>query len=294
MSLKIGGSKTNTSGSSNTTTSSTTTPVVPDWASSLTQNVSGRVGSLLDNNPQSLVAPPDPLQNLAAGNATNLSGTPWDYDAAEQLSGAVANTDTPNIADYIGRFMDPYLKNVVNATSADLDANDGRVRAQQALDLAGSGAFGGSGAALTQSATEGELARARATTLGTLRSQGYAQALGGATSQAQLQQQQENQRLAAAQQMANIAGQYGANQRANIATQTATGDDLRNVAQQQAQAPVTSTAQIVAMLSGLPINLFTGQTSDGTSSTMQKGQVTGVNASFDSGDALSKIFKFGS
>lgn len=294
MSLKIGGSKTNTSGSSNTTTSSTTTPVVPDWASSLTQNVSGRVGSLLDNNPQSLVAPPDPLQNLAAGNATNLSGTPWDYDAAEQLSGAVANTDTPNIADYIGRFMDPYLKNVVNATSADLDANDGRVRAQQALDLAGSGAFGGSGAALTQSATEGELARARATTLGTLRSQGYAQALGGATSQAQLQQQQENQRLAAAQQMANIAGAYGANQRANVATQTATGDDLRNIAQQQAQAPVTSTAQIVAMLSGLPINLFTGQTSDGTSNTMQKGQVTGVNASFDSGDALSKIFKFGS
>jgi len=294
MSLKIGGSKTNTSGSSNTTTSSTTTPVVPDWASSLTQNVSGRVGSLLDNNPQSLVAPPDPLQNLAAGNATNLSGTPWDYDAAEQLSGAVANTDTPNIADYIGRFMDPYLKNVVNATSADLDANDGRVRAQQALDLAGSGAFGGSGAALTQSATEGELARARATTLGTLRSQGYAQALGGATSQAQLQQQQENQRLAAAQQMANIAGAYGANQRANVATQTTAGDDLRNVAQQQAQAPVTSTAQIVAMLSGLPINLFTGQTSDGTSSTMQKGQVTGVNASFDSGDALSKIFKFGS
>ena len=281
MSLKIGGSKTNTSGSSNTTTSSTTTPVVPDWASSLTQNVSGRVGSLLDNNPQSLVAPPDPLQNLAAGNATNLSGTPWDYDAAEQLSGAVANTDTPNIADYIGRFMDPYLKNVVNATSADLDANDGRVRAQQALDLAGSGAFGGSGAALTQSATEGELARARATTLGTLRSQGYAQALGGATSQAQLQQQQENQRLAAAQQMANIAGQYGANQRANIATQTATGDDLRNVAQQQAQAPVTSTAQIVAMLSGLPINLFTGSTSDGTSNTQTKGQSTNVSASAD-------------
>ena len=281
MSLKIGGSKTNTSGSSNTTTSSTTTPVVPDWASSLTQNVSGRVGSLLDNNPQSLVAPPDPLQNLAAGNAASLSGTPWDYDAAEQLSGAVANTDTPNIADYIGRFMDPYLKNVVNATSADLDANDGRVRAQQALDLAGSGAFGGSGAALTQSATEGELARARATTLGTLRSQGYAQALGGATSQAQLQQQQENQRLAAAQQMANIAGAYGANQRANIATQTATGDDLRNVAQQQAQAPVTSTAQIVAMLSGLPINLFTGSTSDGTSNTQTKGQSTNVNASAD-------------
>ena len=171
-----------------------------------------------------------------AANATSLSGLPWDYDAAADLTGAVANSDTPSIAGNIGQFMNPYLKQVVGATSADLDASDGRVRAQQALDLAGSGAFGGSGAALTQSATEGELARARATTLGNLRAQGYAQALGGATSQAQLQQQQQTQRLAAAGQLAGIAGNYDANQRANIASQTATGDDLRNVAQQQAQA----------------------------------------------------------
>jgi hypothetical protein len=281
MSLKIGGSKTNSSGSSNTQTNSATTPIVPDWASSLTQNVAGRVGGLLDNNPQSLVAPANYLQNLAGANATNLSGTPWDYDAAAELTGAVANADTPSIAGDINQFMNPYLKQVVGATSADLDANDGRVRAQQALDLARSGAFGGSGAALTQSATEGELARARATTLGALRSQGFGQALGGATAQAQLQQQQQAQRLAAAGQLTGIAGQYGANQRANIATQTATGDDLRNVAQQQDQAPVTSTAQIVAMLSGLPINLFTGQTTDGTSNTQTKGQQTNVYAGAD-------------
>lgn len=281
MSLKIGGSKTNSSGSSNTTTSSTTTPNVPDWASSLTRNVAGRVGGLLDNTPQSLVAPANYLQNLAGANATNLSGTPWDYDAAAQLTGAVANSDTPSIAANLGQFMNPYLKGVVGATSMDLDANDGRVRAQQALDLARSGAFGGSGAALTQSATEGELTRARATTLGALRSQGYAQALSGAASQAQLQQQQQAQRLAAAGQLAAIAGGFGANQRANIATQTATGDDLRNITQQQDQAPVTSTAQIVAMLNGLPINLFTGQTTGGTQSTQTKGQTTNVNASLD-------------
>jgi hypothetical protein len=294
MSLKIGGSKSNSSSSSNTTTNSTTTPIVPDWASSLTQNVANQVGGLVGSDPQSLVAPANPLQYQAAANATNLSGTPWDYDAAEQLTGAVANTDTPNIASNINQFMNPYLKNVVGATTADLDANDAKVRAQQALDLAGSGAFGGSGAALTQSATEGELERARATTLGNLMSQGYSQALGGATSQAQLQQQQENQRLAAAAQLANVASQYGANQRANIASQTAAGDDLRNISQQQDQAPVTSTAQIVAMLSGLPINLFTGQTSSGTSNTAQKGQVTNVNAgaSFgdDAGNAFSKLF----
>lgn len=279
MSLKIGGSKTNSSSTSNTTTNSTTTPNVPEWASNLTQNVAGRVGGLLDNNPQSLVAPANSLQNLAGANATNLSGLPWDYDAAAQLTGAVANSDTPSIAANIGQFMNPYLKQVVGATSADLDANEGKVRAQQALDLAGSGAFGGSGAALTQSATEGELARARATSIGNLLSQGYSQALGGAMSQAQLQQQQQAQRLAAAGQLAGIAGNYDANQRANIATQTAAGDDLRNITQQQDQAPVSSTAQIVAMLNGLPINLFTGQTTDGTQNTAAKGQNTNVNAS---------------
>src|SRR5258708_3928609 len=162
MSLKIGGSKSNSSGSSNTQTNSTTTPIVPDWASSLTQNVAGRVGGLLDNNPQSLVAPANYLQNLAGANATNLSGTPWDYDAAAELTGAVANADTPSIAGNISQFMNPYLKQVVGATSADLDANDGRVRAQQALDLARSGRFGGSGGALTQAAPGGERARGRA------------------------------------------------------------------------------------------------------------------------------------
>jgi len=231
----------------------------------------------LGNDPQSLVAPANGLQNTAAANAINLSGTPWDYDAAEELTGAVANADTPNIAGNINRFMSPYLNSVVNATSADLDASDGRVRAQQALNLASSGAFGGSGAALTQSATEGELARARATSLGGLRAQGFSQALGAATSQAQLQQQQQAQRLAAAGQLAGIAGEYGANQRANIATQTATGDDLRNISQAQAQAPVTSTQQIVAMLNGLPLGLFAGQQSNGTSDTQTKGQVANVN-----------------
>src|ERR1700759_4136676 len=117
MSLKIGGSKTDTSSSSNsnTTTNSTTTPNVPDWASSLTQNIAGQVGNLTSLNPQSLVAPANSLQQQAGANATNLSGTPWDYDASEDLTGAVANADTPSISSDIGQFMNPYLKNVVGA-----------------------------------------------------------------------------------------------------------------------------------------------------------------------------------
>jgi hypothetical protein len=264
MSLKIGGSASHTNSSSKTDTSSTTTPIVPQWASSLTQNVAGRVGDVSQIDPQSVVSPANYLQNLAGNGAASLSGSPWNFDGAADLTRAVANSDTPSIASNIQQFMNPYLRNVVDATSADLDANAGKVRAQQALDLAGSGAFGGSGAALTQSATEGELQRARATSLGNLLSQGYGQALSGATSQAQLQEQQQAQRLAAAGQLVNLSTAYDANQRANIATQAATGDDLRNITQQQLQAPMTSTQQIVAMLNGLPISLFTGQQTQGT------------------------------
>jgi len=278
MSLKIGGSKSSSSGASNTQTSSTTTPVLPDWASNLTQSVAGRLGGLVGQDPQDQVAPANALQNLAGANATNLTGSPWNFDGALDLYRGVASRQAPSISDNIGQFMDPYLKDVVNATSADLDVNDGRVRAAQELALAGSGAFGGSGAALTQSATEGELARARATSLGALRSQGFTQALGGATAQAQLQQQVQAQRLAAAQGIVDASTGHDANQRANIASQLSTGDDLRNIGQQQLQAPTTSTAQIVAMLSGLPINLFTGQTTSGTSNTQTKGQQTNIDA----------------
>src|ERR1700742_2467661 len=105
MSLKIGGSKTDTSSSSNTSGASTTTPNVPDWASSLTQNVAGQVGGLVGANPQSYVAPANSLQQQGASTAANLSGTPWDYDAATDLTGAVANSDAPSISSNIGQFM---------------------------------------------------------------------------------------------------------------------------------------------------------------------------------------------
>jgi hypothetical protein len=281
MSLKIGGSKSTTSGSSSSQTESTTTPAVPGWASDLTQNVAGRVGSLLDNDPSSLIAPANDLLNRAAAGAGGLTGSPWNFDAAADLTRGVAQSDAPSIADNVPAFMNPYLREVTDATSADLDASDGRVRARQALNLARSGAFGGSGAALTQSATEGELARARASALGALRSQGYSQALGAAASQAQIQQQQQAQRLAAAGQLAGYSSQYDANQRANIATQAAVGDDYRGITQAQYQAPTVNTQQIVAMLQGLPIGLFTGTTTDGTQSTQTKVQTTGVNAGLE-------------
>lgn len=329
MSLKIGGSKSKTSSTSNSNFNTTTTPIVPEWASTLTQNAAGRVGDLLHLDPQGLVAPANGLQRQAAANAVNLSGSPWNYENAANATAGEANTswldpylsmDTPFASggkayDWVDRYMDPYLSSVVDATSSDLDASAGQVRAQQALNLAGSGAFGGSGAALTQSMTEGELARARATTLSGLRSQGYntaVQAAAGdadratqariANAQMALQDRAQkvgwqmsaaDQRLKAADQLAGISSAYDANQRANLQAQAQMGDSLRDIDQQQRQAPVATAQQIVAMLSGLPISLFTGEQKSGTESGSSTGKSSGFDwsAAFDGTEAVKKALR---
>jgi hypothetical protein len=309
MSLKIGGSSSKTSqsstsnsnsntlsnehsntiantatnGLSNTVTGgafhNVTTPTVPQWAQDLTQNIAGRVGGLTQLDARGLVAGAQPLQAQAAATAGGLSGSPWNFDAAADQTRYVMGANAPHTgavqaSPYIQQYMDPYLQDVVGATDADLSAHEGHVRAQQALDLAGAGAFGGSGAALTQSMTEGELARARASTLSGLRSQGFGQALGAAQQDAQRAQgakdlnaqlygQQMDRALGAARQLGDLSTSYDANQRANLGAQLQAGGVLRDIDQQQLAAPVTNTQQIVAMLSGLPIQLFTGSDSSG-------------------------------
>lgn len=263
MSLKLGASTSKTKTTSNSNSTSTTTPIIPEWGSSLVQGVAGRVSGLLGADPREQIASLNALQSRAATSAGNLR-TEGDPD---WLAGRMT-ADTPFASggkayDYVDRYLNPYLEDVVDTSAADLDANAGRVRAQQALDLAGAGAFGGSGAALTQSMTEGELLRGRASTLAGLRSRGYETALGAAAGDADRATQA---RIANAQtalqdraQKAGFAFQAEEGQRANIATQAGLGATLRDVEQQQRQAPVANTQQLVAMLSGLPIGLFSGE-----------------------------------
>ncbi|MBL8552955.1 MAG: hypothetical protein JNL41_01665 [Phenylobacterium sp.] len=314
----VSGSK--SASNSSGTFNRTTTPIAPPWTSDVVQGAAGRINSLLGVDPQSLVAGPNPLQQQAAWDASELDGYNGNFAHATDLTRDAAYTgwaqpflaaDTPFASggkayDYVGKYLNPYLAEVVDASAADFDANAGQVRAQQALDLAGSGAFGGSGAALTQSMTEGELARARASTLSGLRSQAYDSALGAAAGDAEratqarignaqlkLQDQanrfgfglQANQqKLAAADQLAGIAAGLDVNRRANLATRAELGTMMRGVENEQLQAPVTTTQQIVAALSGLPLNLFIGQQEQGTqssrSTTTTKGVEAGLKAPF--------------
>ena len=146
MSLKIGGSTSKSNSSTTSQSDRTTTPIVPDWASNLTQSVAGRVGSLVSADPQSWVAPANSLQSQAGVGASGLTGSPWNYDGAADLTRGVAASGTPDLASMIPRFQNPYTQDVVNSTLADYDHQAGLTRAQDALNLARSGAFGGSGA----------------------------------------------------------------------------------------------------------------------------------------------------
>lgn len=267
----------------------TTTRNVPQWGSDLVEKGAARVGELFNLDPGGQVAPTNALLTGAAGSAAGLSGsgvadTSWlkPYMAADTpfASGGKAY-------DYVGRYLNPYLSEVVDASAADMDAQAGTVRAQQALDLAGSGAFGGSGAALTQSMTEGELARARGATLSGLRSHAYDAALGAAAgdadratqariSNAQIRLQDQGQKVGFGFQELQQQMAAQANARANIAAQTGMGQTLRGIDQEQRNAPVTNAQQIVALLSGLPIDLFSGTTEQGTSTGTEVRKSKGV------------------
>ena len=330
MSLKIGGSKSKTKTPSNSTSSTTTTPIVPDWASSLTQGVAGKVSGLLDADPYQRVAPAHALQTQAAAGAAALNGSPWHYEGALDLMRGAGQRDAPTYRPTLGKaatgqsqdaqaaslldnlqaYMSPYRDQVVNSALSDFDFGAGQTRAQQDLDLAGAGAFGGSGAALTRSMTEDALTRGRATTSANLldqmfqrgaalsaedanRRQQVSLANAAAANQFGLQnlaatnefgamnanaaneaarfnagamEQTYQRQMDAAKGLADISGAYGDNQRANIAAQAALGGTLRDIDQQQRDAPVTNAQQIVAMLSGIPMNLFTGQQTNSTES----------------------------
>lgn len=267
------------------TTNFTETPTNPDWVTSGAQDLYSNAKATAAVNPATYVAQPNDALTKAASMVGNLSGSPWNFDAAADLTRGVSNAKAPDISSLIGQFQSPYTGQVVDATAADLDHQAGLTRAQQALDLASSGAFGGSGAALTQAATEEGLARTRASTLAGLRQQGYQTALEGATAQAQLNQQQQAQRLASAAQLANLASGYDANQRANSAALDAAGTPIQEIQQNTAQSPLQLQSWLASLFSGSLPQLFQGQTGtqEQNSTENQVGNSTGNTSGFSFG-----------
>jgi hypothetical protein len=385
-----------TKNNSTETSNSTTTPIVPDWITTPVQSAAGRANDLLQADPYGFVAPAQSLHGQAAAGATNLSGMSWNFDGAADLMrgvarhdaktyapsygaadgyqaaqgtassyggallGPVANVGAESLLGNLDSYMSPYRRDVVDSALADYDFGAGQTRAQQDLDLAGSGAFGGSGAALTRSMTEDALTRGRAGTSANLLDQMFQRGTALSASDADRRQQAGLANAAAANQaslsqagfqqeagLANLAGrnQYGlanmdalnqagqlnaaarnqfglanmdaaneagrynadaadrtlqrqmeaargltdlstayeANQRSNIQSQAGMGDTLRGIDQQFRQAPITQAQQVVAMLSGLPMNLFVGEQQQGTKTAQSTSKTKGFEITGSAG-----------
>jgi hypothetical protein len=275
----MGKKKTKTS--TTTTDHVVTTPTNPDWMTSTAQSLNSRLQGLGAMDPSSFVAPVSGLQQQAADAASGLStasggsgsGVGGDAWFSKLMNQPAPTVSSASLLDNLSAYENPYRDQVVDASMADFDADANRTRAAQDLALAGQGAFGGSGAALTRSQSEGELARARNTQLSNLLSGMFTTSAGlsnqdaarrqeASTANAQLAAQTAQNNAQMAQFQANYGLSRDANARANIATQDTLGQQLRDVGQQQRNAPLTSLGQQIEMFSGLPLAMFHGSTTD--------------------------------
>lgn len=269
---------------SKTSSTETTTPNLPDWFKTAQATGATNIAGLAGKDAATLVPGRDILQTKAAQAAGALNpgmneGSAYGMDKLKALIGlqsqGAPTVSAASLLDNLSAYQNPYTRDVVDASLADFDQNAGKVRAQQALDLAGHGAFGGSGAPLTVSATEGELARARHMADAGLRSDAFnvganlssqdaTRRQGASSDNANLKIQNRGQ---IAQNAAMLAGQglaADANTRANIGAQSEVGAVNRGVESDQALAPFTLQDMINKLYAGLNPELATGKTTTGS------------------------------
>ncbi|MCA3725462.1 MAG: hypothetical protein IM658_12605 [Phenylobacterium sp.] len=323
----MGKKKTKTS--STETSRTVTTPIRPDWVDAQARGLNEALTDLGRRDPAASVAPVSDLERRASEGAAGLGvgagwgggGTDWTNwgrtppePSGATLAGRGEVPQAASVLDNLSSYMTPFRDQVLNAAMDDYDAEAGRRRAAQDLELAGQGAFGGSGAALTRSLTEGELARGRNSRLAGLLDQMFTQGSGLASGDADRRQQAstaaaqlaqardlERARLSQAAEAGRMQdalaraqlGQEGelarsrlgldeaASRRADAETQARIGAQARAVEQARLSAPEQALARRIEMFSGLPLGLFQG------SETNSQGQRTGTETT--SGGTLGEI-----
>lgn len=303
------------SSSTSTTRREVVTPTNPEWVTRNVQGLADRIGQLGGGDPYGLVAPASGLEQRAeagaqalgrygfgyddaAGVARMANGYGHAYDRAAGWLHGVGDSQAPQVQaasllDNLEAYYNPYRSQVTDAAMADFDAEAGRTRASQDLALASQGAFGGSGAAITRSLTEGELARARSSQLSNLLAGMFNTSAGLASQDADRRQQASvanaqfagehaarqlqaagalagiasdnaDRQLAISRTLGDLAGARSQSDRDDIALQASLGQQMRGIDQAYRMAPYTALGAQVDMLSGLPLSLFNGRTADTT------------------------------
>lgn len=283
----------------------------PQWSEDMVRNFSGEVDALGKRNPEDFFADADPMQTKAVSDLSNLKGprgTPWNFDAAgEAIRGTMgrgpftydaATGKSASVLDNLKSYISPYMTDVVDASIADMDYDAGRTRAQADLDLTNSGAFGGSGAALAKGEIEGQLSRARGSTLANLRDQAYRFGASLAEGDAGRRQQTDLTNVgsvnrareygagageralasdrAGAEGLINLATAFGGEERANLdstrdnlSMQFDAGEAMRKLREQKLQSPLELAKIRSELMKSLPLELFSGEKQSGSTSSIE-------------------------
>lgn len=291
------------------TGTSTTTPNVPSWLSGNAQGLTSLFMSPGFGN-QFQPEAASSLQGTAASGAAGLPGMgssamAGGASALEGLTGASAPTISGATVDpsAIAKYMNPYLSDVVDATGADMDHDAAVAQAALRAKAGLTGAFGGSGFGISQAELTSDNSRAKATTLGGLRSQAYSQAAAMAEQDADRAQAASvaNQgaglnSILARIQAATGLGSLGATQNEtalnDVTAQGALGSTLygQDVARQQ--QPLQFQQYLAQLLGGF-IPLFSGSTTNQSGSGTSSGSGTGSSSSFGLGTNLLPPIKVG-
>ncbi len=266
--------KTKSTGS--TTSHTVTAPTNPDWVTNMAQSLNLGIQKIGGASPYDYVAPVSALERQAESGAAGLAALRGgdaktagsDAWFSTMLNGTAPSVSSASLLDNLSSYYNPYRDQVTNAAMADFDANAGKTRAAQDLAIAGQGAFGGSGAALAKSQTEGELARARSSQLSQMLSDMFTTSAGLSGQDADDRQQASsaNAQLALQDSQMKIQGALDRanSNRADISTQAALGAQLRSADDAMRKAPINTLGSQIDMFSGLPTSLFTGQVADST------------------------------
>jgi hypothetical protein len=239
------------------------------------------------------------------GGKTGIAGTsplepgapsaPADpYAGAEGTLGRISNTgyapgEAASIFDNggIGRYMNPYLKDVVDTSLADYDYGAGKAEGQANLDLGQDTTYGGSGGALYKRGLTSDILRGRGTLSAGLRSDAFNAGAGLAGADADRRQGMTLANLAgresalsrqgqAAMGLADVGTAQQGNERANIDAQSKMGEILRQIATMRAGAPIAALGAEGDLYSGLPLDLFKGSNATGSMSGTSTGKESGA------------------
>ena len=204
--------------------------------------------------------------------------------------GGPSRVSAASSLDGLGKFMNPFLKDVVDTSLADYDFGAGMTREQDKLAKAGDITFGGSGGSIQTALSNDAITRGRGTLSAGLRSDGFNTALAASADDANRRQQADvtngqfsenalTRQINAGNSIAAIGGMEADNTRANIGTQNVIGSTLRGIQNDQNRAPIDLLLQQIAAQTGLPLELFKGMTGTGSLDGTETGKSSGAGLS---------------